>query len=230
MNVTENCLSAAQSAIAAYFTAVLSRTRRQLRCESPDHTRARQCLRGEAPVISFNCVGRGRRLELRHGLDGDVHAEPFELSHESSGLLLGGSAAVVPVRSQIVVGNFVANDVVVGDEDVVAGGADCFLGAASAADLGVVRSEVGALAAGGDVRRLGERDPQPHRAVPGASGTVFPTGGVVARADPGLGRQVPGGREDGHVQAHLGDQDFGDPPSHARDGHHQLDDVGDRAQ
>src|SRR3954466_4675840 len=30
MNVTENCLSVAQSAIAAYFTAVLSRTRRPL--------------------------------------------------------------------------------------------------------------------------------------------------------------------------------------------------------
>ena len=62
---------------------------------------------------------------------------------------------MVPVRSQILVGNVVANDVVVGDEDVVAGGADRFLGAAAAADLGVVRSEVGALAAGGDVRGLG---------------------------------------------------------------------------
>src|SRR3954453_6068142 len=169
MNVTEYCLSVAQSAIAAYFTAVLSRTRRPLRRESPDHTRARRCLRGEAPVIGFTCVGRGRRLELRHGLDRDVHAQPFELPYEPSGLLLGGSAAVVPVRSQILVGNVVANDVVVGDEDVVAGGADRFLGAASAADLGVVRSEVGVLAAGGDVRGLGERDPQPHGAVAGAS-------------------------------------------------------------
>src|SRR3954451_23922066 len=100
MNVTEYSFSAAQSAIAAYFTAVPSRTRRQLRCESPDHTRARQCLRGEAPVISFNCVRGDRRLELRHGLDLDVHTQPFELSHESSALLLGGSATVVPVRPQ----------------------------------------------------------------------------------------------------------------------------------
>jgi hypothetical protein len=37
MNVTENCLSAAQSAIAAYFTAVLSRTRRPLFCEVTLH-------------------------------------------------------------------------------------------------------------------------------------------------------------------------------------------------
>jgi hypothetical protein len=52
MNVTEYSLSAAQSAIAAYFTAVLSRTRPLLRCESAGHRRARQCLRGEAPVVS----------------------------------------------------------------------------------------------------------------------------------------------------------------------------------
>ena len=67
------------------------------------------------------------------GGDGDGHAESLELAHEPAGLLGGGSAAVIPVRSQVLIGDAVSDDVVLGDEDVVAGRADRFLGAAATA-------------------------------------------------------------------------------------------------
>ena len=81
------------------------------------------------------------------------------MSHEPPGLLFGGSAAFSPVRSEVVVGDLVGDDVVVGDEDVVPRRADRFLGAAPATDLGVMGGQVGALAAGCDLRGLGQRDP-----------------------------------------------------------------------
>jgi len=52
-------------------------------------------------------------------------------------------------------GDAVADDVVVGDQDVVAGGADRFGVAAAAADLPVVGGEVGVLAAGGSAGAWG---------------------------------------------------------------------------
>ena len=91
--------------------------------------------------------------------DRDVESESFELPDESSGLLLGRVAAGVPFRAQVLIRHLVSDDVVVGDEDVVAGRADRFLGAAPSADLGVVRGQVGAAGAGRGLRGLGERDP-----------------------------------------------------------------------
>ena len=58
-------------------------------------------------------------------------------------------AAGEPVGAELAVGHVVAGDVVVGDQDVVAGGADRFLLAAAAADLPVVGGEVGVLGARG---------------------------------------------------------------------------------
>lgn len=81
-------------------------------------------------------------------------AESFELAYKSSGLLFGGSAAVVPVWPQILVRDVIADDVVVGDKDIVAGRTDRFLDTAPTTDLGMMGSQVGALGAGGSLRRL----------------------------------------------------------------------------
>src|SRR4051794_299535 len=95
------------------LTAAPSRSTPWLRCESPDHTRARQCLRGEASVF-FGAYGVLAQLFglCGGGIDGDVHAEPLKLAHESPGLLFGAAVAVVPVRPQVTVGDAVADDVV----------------------------------------------------------------------------------------------------------------------
>jgi hypothetical protein len=81
------------------------------------------------------------------GLEGDGVAERFELAHESAGAVLDRVAAGEPVGAEFAEGDAVAGDVVVGDQDVVAGCADGFGVAAAAADLPVVGGEVGALAA-----------------------------------------------------------------------------------
>jgi hypothetical protein len=82
-------VSARSAAMNAYFslTAAPSRSTPPLRCESPDHTRARQCLRGEASVGFFDCVIRP--VWSGGWGDGDVHSEFFELAHEPAGLLIG---------------------------------------------------------------------------------------------------------------------------------------------
>ena len=96
--------------------------------------------------MSFSVVESFGRL--RDGADGDVHAESFELTHEPACLVLGAAVPVVPVRPEVLVGHPVTDDVVVGDEDVVTGRADGFLGAAPAPDLGMVGGQVGTLRAG----------------------------------------------------------------------------------
>jgi hypothetical protein len=60
-------------------------------------------------------------------------AECFELFDEAAGAVLDRAAAGEPVRPQLAEGGSVAGDVVVGDQDVVAGGADRLLLATAAA-------------------------------------------------------------------------------------------------
>ena len=66
-------------------------------------------------------------------------AERFELFDESAGAVFGGVAAGEPVGAEFAEGDALGDDVVVGDQDVVAGGADCFRVAAAAADLRLPR-------------------------------------------------------------------------------------------
>ena len=84
----------------------------------------------------------------------------FELVDKSAGALLGGASALGPVRAEVGVVDVVVHDVPVSDQEIVAGGADGFERAAAAADVGVVRGEVGAFGAGGGVCGLGQRGPQ----------------------------------------------------------------------
>src|SRR5439155_24689709 len=78
-----------------------------------------------------------RRLSSGGGLDGDVEAERLDLAQEPAGAVLGRVAAGEPVCSKLAEGDAVAADVVAGDQDVVARGADRFRLAAAAADLPV---------------------------------------------------------------------------------------------
>ena len=93
---------------------------------------------------------------LGGGLDGHGVAECFELFDEAAGAVLEGVAAGEPVGAEFAERDAVAGDVVVGDQDVVAGGSDRFCVAAAAADLPVVGGEIGVLAAG-----CGAGRPQP---------------------------------------------------------------------
>src|SRR5439155_1879076 len=103
------------------------------------------------------------------GLEGDRVAEGFELPDEPTGAVFGRAAAGEPVGAELAVGDAVADDVVVGDQDVVAGGADCLRFAAAAAELPVVGGEVGVLAAGGGAGGLRPRRARPGVAVAGAA-------------------------------------------------------------
>src|SRR5213592_880069 len=134
------------------------------------------------------------------GLEGDGVAECFELADEPVGAVLDRVAAGEPVGAEFAEGDAVGDDVVVRDEDVVAGGADRFRVAAAAADLPVVGGEVGVLAAGGGAGGLGQRLAQPAVAVAGLAGAASATRGVEAGADGRPGDEVLGASEDGHVE------------------------------
>ena len=127
-------------------------------------------------------LGRDRRLRLWSGsgglflgfLERDGIAERFELSPESAGAVFGRVALALPVGSELAERDLVANDVVVGDEQVVANGTDRLGLTAPAAQLGVVGGEIRALGADRGARALGELLGEPARAVacpPGAPAT-----------------------------------------------------------
>jgi hypothetical protein len=75
---------------------------------------------------------------------------------EAAGAVLGRVALALPVGAELPVWDVVADDVVVGDEEIVADRADGFRFAASAAQLGVVRGEAGVVGAHGGAGALGE--------------------------------------------------------------------------
>src|SRR6266536_4068519 len=160
------------------------------------------------------------------GLEGDFVAERFELLDEPAGSVFGRVAAGEPVGAELAVGDAVADDVVVGDQDVVAGGADRLRVAAAAADLPVVGGQVGVLAAGGAAGCLGQRAAQPAVAAAGFAGAASAARLVGAGADRGPGDEVAGGREDAHVEAALGDQHLGGVAADAGDRAEQLDELG----
>jgi hypothetical protein len=122
-------------------------------------------------------------------LQGDGVAELLELVDESAGAVFGGAVALCPVRPEVGVVDLVVDDVPVGDEYVVAGGADGFVQVPAATDVGVVGGEVGVFCSGGGMGGFDQRGAQGDGAVSGPVGSVFPTGGVVAWAD-----TCPGGR------------------------------------
>src|SRR6266508_1021093 len=160
------------------------------------------------------------------GLEGDRMAERFELFDKSAGAVFGGVAAGEPVGAEFAEGDALGDDVVVGDQDVVACGADRFRIAAAAADLPCVGGEVGVFGAGGGVGGLDEGCAQPGVAVAGFAGEASVAGLVGAGADRGPGDEVLAASEDAHVDAALGDQHLRGAQLDAGDGADQLDELG----
>jgi hypothetical protein len=110
------------------------------------------------------------------GLEGDLVAERLELADEAAGSMLGRVASCEPVGTELAVGDAVADDVVVGDEDVVAGRPDRFGLSAAAADLPVVGGDVAVLGAGGAAGGVGQGLAQPGVAVAGLAGAALGAG------------------------------------------------------
>ena len=85
----------------------------------------RQASAGGRPA-RIMLVGLAGRFGLLALLDDDAVAERLELALQAPSAVLGRVAAALPVGSEFAERDLVADDVVVGDEDVVAGCADCF--------------------------------------------------------------------------------------------------------
>jgi len=99
------------------------------------HSR-RRCIGGRpAGVVSVF-----RRLFFGfEPVEGDGVAEGFELALQAASAVLDRVALALPFRAEIAVRDLVADDVVVGHEQVVADRADRLLLAVAASELGVVR-------------------------------------------------------------------------------------------
>ena len=108
-------------------------------------------------------------------LEGDGVAERFELALEAAGAVLDRVALALPVGTELSEWDLVADDVVVGDEQVVADRADRFGLTAPSAELREVRSEVGAFGADGSPRALGQLRGEP--AGSGAGSSRVPSAG-----------------------------------------------------
>ncbi len=83
-------------------------------------------------------------------------AELLELTDEPLHPLVGGASAIEIVGAELLVGDFLLEDVVGSNEDRVAQSAGCPAGAAAAAQALVLGAEVGGLAARGRLGRLGQ--------------------------------------------------------------------------
>ena len=127
-------------------------------------------------------------------------------------------------------GDPVADEVVVGDEEVVADRADRLGFTAPSPELGEVGGEVGALGADGGPRALGELVGKPARSGAGSSRASAAGRFVVAGARSGPGGEVPDRREQRHVESALGDQDLRGVGLDAGDRAQQLDEVGVRCE
>ena len=115
----------------------------------------------------------------------DGVAECFELALEPLGAVFDGVAPALPVWAEVSVWDLVADDVVVGDEQVVTDRADCFRFAASAAQLCEVRGEVGAFGPDRGAGAFGELLGEPARTVTGSTRTPMASRLVVTGASPG---------------------------------------------
>jgi hypothetical protein len=104
------------------------------------------------------------------GFEGDGVAESFELALQASSAMLRRVALALPIRSEVSERDLIADDVVVGDKQVVADRADGFGLAAATAQLGEVRREVGVFGADRRAGAFGELGGEPAWPWAGASG------------------------------------------------------------
>ena len=108
-------------------------------------------------------------------VEGDGVAECLELALEPLGAVLDGVAPVLPVRTELSEWDLVADDVVVGDEQVVADRADRFGLTTPSTELREVSGEVGAFGPDGSPGALGQLRGEP--AWSGAAASRAPPAG-----------------------------------------------------
>jgi hypothetical protein len=89
-------------------------------------------------------AGSGGLLGVLALLEVDLVAERFELALESAGAMFGRIALALPVGSELSERDLVADDVVVGDQEVVTDRADRLGLTAPSAELREVGGEIGA--------------------------------------------------------------------------------------
>jgi len=158
-----------------------------------------------------------------------VVSEGFEFAQEALGGALGVFALEV-VAAEVAVGLAGGEHVPVGDQHRVFDGAERAAVTDARLEALVLGGEVGALAARRGQGGFLERDPEPLGAFAGPSGAALAGRLVVAGAASGPGGEVPGGREDAHVDADLSDHDFRGSAGDAGHGARELDAGRERAQ
>ena len=105
----------------------------------------------------------------------DAEAERLELALQASSAVLDRVTLALPVRPEVAVRDLVADDVVVGHEQVVPDRADRLLLAAAASELREVRGEVGLFGADSGAGALSQLRCQPPRSRAGSA--RFPMAG-----------------------------------------------------
>src|SRR4051794_5685052 len=161
---------------------------------------------------------RVRSCGFGPGFEGDVIAEAFEAALE-----IGNGAAFTDLVeigfSEIAIGHAPGEHVIGGHDNLVSNGQ----GGPQRAAPGLEAVElVPQIAALGSRRGDGGADQdraQMHVALAGPPALLLAGALVAAGANPGPGGKVVDAEEDAHVGANFGDNDRGDQPIDARNGH-----------
>src|SRR5215207_3606990 len=103
-------------------------------------------------------------------------------------------------------------------QDGVCDGGDGFLMAAAGSQTLVLACEIGVLGAGGCMGGFDQPCPEPHIALASSAALTLASALVVARADAGPRRQVPGAGKAVNVRADLGEQNLCRTPTDTSDG------------
>src|SRR3954452_7565400 len=172
--------------------------------------------RGACLVVLLTALNRNQDVCWS---DGACEAELGDLACEAADLGCGRGASKM-VWAKILIEGAVAKHVIGGGQDGGCYGADGLLGSAAVAQALELSLKVAALFAGAGPSALDQRGLEPRRALAQPGGASLAGALVVARAEPGPGDQVAGGREAAHVDADLGDDDL----------RGQVTKAGDRAQ
>src|SRR3954467_795434 len=156
-------------------------------------------------------------------------AELGDLACEAADLGFGRGASKMG-WAKILIEGAVAKHVIGSGQDGSRYGADGLLGSAAVAQALELSLKVAALFAGAGPGALHQRGLEPRRPFAQPGGASLAGALVVARAEPGPGDQVAGGREAAHVGADLGDDDLRGQVTEAGDGAQQPDRLTERVE
>jgi hypothetical protein len=174
--------------------------------------------RGEGAGRSPACAGSVAVQGC--GFEGDLVAEGFELVDQVPLAGLGVDAPLEVVGAELVIGAGAGQDVP-DDHDHCVSYREDGLGFTLGAEPAVEPTELGGQVVGLAMRcRPGcftHRRAQRRVALAGLPGAAFAGRLVMSGAEPNPGRQVLVGREPGHVDADLGDDDLSDAFADTRD-------------